>query len=364
MAAEVFKGAGQEDSIGALPRAGPLLHVGRGVRHPGLDHAAHPPLPRHRLRAADAADEPGHHRGGHPRSTTRCGRRRSPASSISRSATPSTRRRARCCSCRCRRELRQEVKPFVDVTVDRMARGARRAADPGADPAVGPRPAVESAERRQPGARRWSWFFMAVRAKREYLASFRRSIEQRIVQPEQVRLDAADLSTVETLVQELAHPDAERVRLRDRRARIARQAQPGDAAAALSRVAEGPGARAAALAASRSETTRAQWAPQHPAAARRSGCRRPRRRRSPRSARSATRTPPSLARPMLADDDPRIRATAAAALPTSTRPDDLDARRSGARRPHRRHLGRRAARPARRRRRHPADSPTRGSGGC
>ena len=36
---------------------------------------------------------------------------------------------------------------------------------------------------------------MAVRAKREYLTSFRRSIEQRIVQPEQVRLDAADLST-------------------------------------------------------------------------------------------------------------------------------------------------------------------------
>ena len=52
---------------------------------------------------------------------------------------------------------------------------------------------------------------MAVRAKREYLTSFRRSIEQRIVQPEQVRLDAADLSTIETLVQELAQPDAERV---------------------------------------------------------------------------------------------------------------------------------------------------------
>ena len=34
-------------------------------------------------------------------------------------------------------ELRQEVKPLVDVTVDRMAKAARRAADPGADPAVG-----------------------------------------------------------------------------------------------------------------------------------------------------------------------------------------------------------------------------------
>ena len=48
---------------------------------------------------------------------------------------------------------------------------------------------------------------MAVRAKREYLTSFRRSIEQRIVQPEQVRLNAADLSTIETLVQELAQPE-------------------------------------------------------------------------------------------------------------------------------------------------------------
>ena len=46
-------------------------------------------------------------------------------------------------------ELRQEVKPLVDVTVDRMAQGARRAADPGADPAVGILAAVEPAELRR-----------------------------------------------------------------------------------------------------------------------------------------------------------------------------------------------------------------------
>ena len=107
-------------------------------------------------------------------------------------------------------ELRQEVKPFVDVTVDRMAKAAG---------------ALLTLVLIQPWgfALAWNqlsvvslalagiWFVMAVRAKREYLASFRRSIEQRIVQPEQVRLDAADLSTIETLVQELAHPDADRV---------------------------------------------------------------------------------------------------------------------------------------------------------
>ena len=107
-------------------------------------------------------------------------------------------------------ELRQEVKPLVDVTVDRMARAAG---------------ALLTLVLIQPWgfALAWNqlsvvslilaavWFFMAVRAKREYLTSFRRSIEQRIVQPEQVRLNAADLSTIETLVQELAQPDAERV---------------------------------------------------------------------------------------------------------------------------------------------------------
>ena len=48
-------------------------------------------------------------------------------------------------------ELRQEVKPLVDVTVDRMARALGVAADPGADPAVGILAAVEPAERRRPG---------------------------------------------------------------------------------------------------------------------------------------------------------------------------------------------------------------------
>ena len=118
---------------------------------------------------------------------------------------------------------------------------------------------------------------MAVRAKREYLTSFRRSIEQRIVQPEQVRLDAADLSTIETLVQELAQPDA--------RSRVVyaidvlESLDKRNLITPLLLYHESPKVRARALRAlaeSRSETTRALGA-EHPAAARRSRRRRPRR---------------------------------------------------------------------------------------
>ncbi|HJO39078.1 MAG: Npt1/Npt2 family nucleotide transporter [Vicinamibacterales bacterium] len=55
------------------------------------------------------------------------------------------------------------------------------------------------------------WLVMSVRARRGYLAAFRRSLERREVEPTQLRLGVADLSTVETLVEELAHPDGQRV---------------------------------------------------------------------------------------------------------------------------------------------------------
>src|SRR5262249_31913764 len=55
------------------------------------------------------------------------------------------------------------------------------------------------------------WVFMAVRARKEYLETFRQTIETQAVEPEEVRLSVADLSTVETLVEELAHPDERRV---------------------------------------------------------------------------------------------------------------------------------------------------------
>ena len=55
------------------------------------------------------------------------------------------------------------------------------------------------------------WVFMALRARREYLATFRRSIEHRDVAPADIRSTQADLQTIETLVEELAHPDERRV---------------------------------------------------------------------------------------------------------------------------------------------------------
>ncbi|HEX2343333.1 MAG TPA: Npt1/Npt2 family nucleotide transporter [Vicinamibacterales bacterium] len=107
-------------------------------------------------------------------------------------------------------ELRQEVKPFVDVTGDRLSRGVI---------------ALVILVLVQPWGLglRWYqlsfvslglaavWFALAVRAKREYLASFRRSIERRDLAPAEVRLEVADLSTVETLVEELASPNEARV---------------------------------------------------------------------------------------------------------------------------------------------------------
>ena len=218
-------------------------------------------------------------------------------------------------------ELRQEVKPLVDVTVDRMAR------------AIG---ALSILVLIQPWglALAWNqlsivslalavvWFAMAIRAKREYLASFRRSIEQRVVKPELVRLDAADLSTIETLVQELANPDADRVvyaidvlESLDKRSLVT----------PLLLYHESPKVRARALqalAAAKTDIAR-KWAPnirrlladQDPAV--RAGA-------IAALAAISNEDAATLARPMLADDDPRIRATAAAALATSWRPEDLD----------------------------------------
>ena len=218
-------------------------------------------------------------------------------------------------------ELRQEVKPMVDVTVDRLARAAG---------------ALMILVLIQPWgfALQWNqlsvvsltlaalWFFMAVRAKREYLTSFRRSIEQRIVQPEQVRLNAADLSTIETLVQELAQPDAERVIYA---IDVLESLDKRNLITPLLLYHESPKVRARALrslAESRSETTR-RWAPNirrllaDPDAAVRAGA-------IATLGAISNEDAASLARPMLADEDPRIRATAAAALSTSSREEDLD----------------------------------------
>ena len=107
-------------------------------------------------------------------------------------------------------ELRQEVKPLVDVTVDRVSRGLG---------------AILLLILIQPWGLQigWQqlsfvslgltvlWCFNAFRAKREYLKAFRQSLERRDVRLEGLRLGGADLSTVEALMEELANPDEHRV---------------------------------------------------------------------------------------------------------------------------------------------------------
>ena len=56
-----------------------------------------------------------------------------------------------------------------------------------------------------------AWMFVAVRARQEYLRTFRHTIETRAVVPASVRLDVADAVTLETLIEELSDPDESRV---------------------------------------------------------------------------------------------------------------------------------------------------------
>lgn len=218
--------------------------------------------------------------------------------------------------------LRQEVKPFVDVTVDRVSRGLG---------ALMILVLIQS----WGFALDWFelsyvslvltvlWFFMAVRAKREYLVSFRRSLESRAVEPAEVRLSGADLSTVETLIQELSHPQPARVLYA---IDMLESLDKGNLVTPLLLYHEAPEVRERtlrAISAARSEIA-SQWVPQvrralsdddpgvRAAALRALGA-------------IAHEDAATLARPLLADPDPRIRATAAVAISSSTDARDLDA---------------------------------------
>ena len=107
-------------------------------------------------------------------------------------------------------DVKLQAKPFVDVTVDRLAKGFGALVLLVLIAPWGFQLTWQQLS--------WVslalisvWLVMAVRAKREYVASFRRSLDQQNVAPAEIRLDTADLSTIETLVGELSHPDARRV---------------------------------------------------------------------------------------------------------------------------------------------------------
>ena len=107
-------------------------------------------------------------------------------------------------------ELKYKAKPFVDVTVDRISKSVVNVLilvliKPWGLGLSWPNLSFASLTLLV------LWIYMSVQARKGYLAAFRRSIERRDVQPTEMRLDVADLSTVETLVEELAHPDEGRV---------------------------------------------------------------------------------------------------------------------------------------------------------
>lgn len=107
-------------------------------------------------------------------------------------------------------DLKYRAKPFIDVTVDRFAKG------------LGALLILVLIKDWGMGFT-WQqlsyasltmmvlWMMFALRARREYLRAFRRSIEQQDLEPSEIRLDTADLNTIETLLLELSHPEPRRV---------------------------------------------------------------------------------------------------------------------------------------------------------
>ena len=107
-------------------------------------------------------------------------------------------------------ELKYRAKPFVDVTVDRLAKGLGALLilvlikDWGAG---WDWQQLSYASLTMVGL----WVLTAGLARREYLRTFRRSIERQDVKPADLRFNNPDLTSIETLVSELAHPEPRRV---------------------------------------------------------------------------------------------------------------------------------------------------------
>jgi AAA family ATP:ADP antiporter len=107
-------------------------------------------------------------------------------------------------------DVKYRAKPFIDVTVDRLSKGAGALLilvlikDWGLNLTW---QQLSFASLAIMGL----WVFFALRARAEYMAAFRKSIVQQDMKVGEIRLETADLSTIEALVEELAHPDAKRV---------------------------------------------------------------------------------------------------------------------------------------------------------
>jgi AAA family ATP:ADP antiporter len=107
-------------------------------------------------------------------------------------------------------DLKYRAKPFIDVTVDRLSKGI------GAliilvlikDWGLGLTwQQLSYASLTMVGL----WVVTTIRARKEYVNTFRRNLEQQNVVPSEVTFTNPDPATVETLVSELAHPEPKRV---------------------------------------------------------------------------------------------------------------------------------------------------------
>ena len=107
-------------------------------------------------------------------------------------------------------ELKRQAKPLVDVTVDRAAKGLGAALTLVLIKPWGLGLAWYQLSIVALGVT-GVWIYAAIKARQGYLASFRETIARQGVRPAEVRLSVADLSTVEALVEELAHPEEQRV---------------------------------------------------------------------------------------------------------------------------------------------------------
>jgi len=216
--------------------------------------------------------------------------------------------------------MKYRAKPFADVAVDRFAKGAGAA--------------LLIVAIQVFGFTWWQlswisvvvaalWIAMALRARREYLRSFRKSLETRVMEVTDLKVSGADLSTIEALVQELSNNDPARVvyaidmlESLDKRSLVT----------PLLLYHESPNVRRRALRAIGAvrRDIAVSWLPQV--------------RRMLSDADSGVRAAAivaigninnedaaTLSRPLLGDPDARIRVTAAVALAGTSNPADVDA---------------------------------------
>jgi AAA family ATP:ADP antiporter len=217
-------------------------------------------------------------------------------------------------------DLKLKAKPFVDVTVDRFGKAVSAllllvlVQDWGL-------------------ALNWQqvsyaslaivslWVFAAGRAKKGYLSAFRRSIERRDVKPAEVRIETGDLATIETLVEALAHPDEARVLYA---IDLLESLDKRNLVTPLLLYHESPAVRARALRALGGvrPDVAARWLP---SVERMLGDDAAEVRAAAVGAIAAIRgeTAADLARPLIADKDPRIACTAAVVLAASGRDRDV-----------------------------------------